>query len=868
MKRLGITALLLIAILTAGCQFDPQMNNAAAGDDGNTAKGGVHDAPGLRDYVGNGYDMLGDNIGYVGCALYKAYPDSVKFEYKGETLFNILMIEDSSDLLQMDDLEAGGGIKGAFGPVQFEGCGKYELGRKLTTSNKSITVLVMARYKYGNATLNHTAFDGDFQTMLRENKQGFYRNFGNGYSRTAELGGMVISSYTFSLKAGSVYRYEQLKAEIKAKILVIGIEGNIDIETLLKTDESHVEVKGELFASGFIPGTIPTTNDEMKKLIADFSYCMVNTFKNVDLNDLSTCYNLPCLGTIYESYESLANRLQEVSTYNCDIDEYYNKKMSWWKYYGKINRVRKDIEANTFNLPIDVINNITIQVNDTIAGISSEMDKCKNRSLDAQFAGPDLYSGLINFFRIKLQTPPVLSMVDQAHPVQLCWNNDLGLTSFAVLLDSETLPALDIRSVYYNYTPQKPGVVSWSVLGYRNNGVPVDSIQRSFIVPGFDKNSTNFPLDPIEKGTTIRFFIINMYPSGTGMTNVLCVQKASGVTERLAFPDSSTILDYTFTDPDTRYTVWVEGACNGTTGNSEEEIIVTRPEAFNWPPVLAPIGDKSVYKGMKLEFALSGSDPENAPLTYSAAQLPSGATFDPVTRLFSWTPSDLQVGFHQVIFTVSDGKTTDSEEIKIAVGSKPPVWNTIGNKTAYEGKLIEFTVTATDPDKDPLVYSVIGLPPGAIFNPATRKFSWTPVDGQAGNRVVTFLVSDGYGSVSQPVTITVWDLFIPAYKASIVGYGGASYNPATRFASCGGASGAYLGSGTVTFTMSGGTRYRAEFSIYNYGNGTFTCPAGIINTANQNVYKEFEWASGDCGITGGNGGGVNLDNLVFYRKLF
>lgn len=41
------------------------------------------------------------------------------------------------------------------------------------------------------------------------------------------------------------------------------------------------------------------------------------------------------------------------------------------------------------------------------------------------------------------------------------------------------------------------------------------------------------------------------------------------------------------------------------------------------------------------------------------------------------------------------------------------------------------TISATDPDNDPLTYSASNLPPGASFNPVTQTFSWTPSFDQA-----------------------------------------------------------------------------------------------------------------------------------------
>ncbi len=88
----------------------------------------------------------------------------------------------------------------------------------------------------------------------------------------------------------------------------------------------------------------------------------------------------------------------------------------------------------------------------------------------------------------------------------------------------------------------------------------------------------------------------------------------------------------------------------------------------NQSPLLASIGNRSVNEGELLQFTVSATDPDGDALTYSASNLPSGASFTPATRLFSWTPTSGQAGtYSNVRFEVSDGVLTDYENITITV---------------------------------------------------------------------------------------------------------------------------------------------------------------------------------------------------------
>lgn len=86
------------------------------------------------------------------------------------------------------------------------------------------------------------------------------------------------------------------------------------------------------------------------------------------------------------------------------------------------------------------------------------------------------------------------------------------------------------------------------------------------------------------------------------------------------------------------------------------------------PPVLAPIGDQDVKEGVLLQFTIRAIDPDGDTLTFSAANVPPGATFDATTATFSWTPTALQAGVYPSIhFEVSDGELSDTEDITITV---------------------------------------------------------------------------------------------------------------------------------------------------------------------------------------------------------
>jgi hypothetical protein len=91
---------------------------------------------------------------------------------------------------------------------------------------------------------------------------------------------------------------------------------------------------------------------------------------------------------------------------------------------------------------------------------------------------------------------------------------------------------------------------------------------------------------------------------------------------------------------------------------------------INFPPLLDPIGNKSVNRGEMLHFTITSSDPDGDALTYTANDLPAGASFDPATQTFNWTPDYTQSGSYYVLFIVTDNgvpQMSASERILITV---------------------------------------------------------------------------------------------------------------------------------------------------------------------------------------------------------
>ena len=181
---------------------------------------------------------------------------------------------------------------------------------------------------------------------------------------------------------------------------------------------------------------------------------------------------------------------------------------------------------------------------------------------------------------------------------------------------------------------------------------------------------------------------------------------------------------------------------------------VNPPPAFNGLP--ATVNGK---EGVALTLTIQATAADGDPLTYLAANLPPGAAFDPTQQKLSWTPAYGAAGtYPNVTFTISDGVNQVSQDVTIVIAPnpQPPTLLKPADTVGQEGVPLQFNLQATEAGSGaPLTYSSTDLPPGAILDPNTGAFSWTPDYTEQGLYKVSFTVSNGHASSTQNMVIVV-----------------------------------------------------------------------------------------------------------------
>src|SRR3989475_3005088 len=107
------------------------------------------------------------------------------------------------------------------------------------------------------------------------------------------------------------------------------------------------------------------------------------------------------------------------------------------------------------------------------------------------------------------------------------------------------------------------------------------------------------------------------------------------------------------------------------------------PAPLTGPPTLTIPGNQTVTAGTWINFTVNAASINiGGTISLSATTLPSGASFDPPTGIFSWKPGSSQTGSYTTVFTAMDSSypsTPTSRPMRIQVNQAAPGGSSGGN---------------------------------------------------------------------------------------------------------------------------------------------------------------------------------------------
>ena len=336
--------------------------------------------------------------------------------------------------------------------------------------------------------------------------------------------------------------------------------------------------------------------------------------------------------------------------------------------------------------------------------------------------------------------------------------------SFSLGVGAPAGASIDAESGIFTWTPseaQGPGS-HLVTIRVTDDGSPPLSVSKTFTVTVAEVNQwpelASIGSKNVAEGVALTFTAVAT--DADLPANTLTFALDPGAPTGAAINPTTGVFTWTpaETDGPATYSITVRVTDDGSPARSDSETIVVTVSEANQAPVLAAIGDKAVNEEVELTFTASAVDsdyPENT-LTYSLdAGTPPGATIDPATGVFRWTPTEAQgPGSYTFTVRVTDDGTPakdDVETIVVTVGelNQAPVLDAITDQMIGEGAQLRLTVTATDADypENTLVYTLgSDAPQGASIDSATGELTWTPTEAQSSRtHQITVRVTDDGG---------------------------------------------------------------------------------------------------------------------------
>lgn len=325
------------------------------------------------------------------------------------------------------------------------------------------------------------------------------------------------------------------------------------------------------------------------------------------------------------------------------------------------------------------------------------------------------------------------------------------------LVSAPTNMAIEAGTGLISWTPteaQGPGS-NWITVRVVDNGVPPLAATQSFAVIVREVNvAPVLPTIPPQTVMEGQLLTVNSAATDADLPpNALFYTLLSPPAG--AMVDANGIVTWTpgHAQAGLTHTLRVKVTDDGVPPLSATNSFTVEVRFLNRPPVLDPIADKTVDEMTLLQFTATASDPDAGQmLTFSfGAPPPAGATLDPATGAFAWTPTEAQgPGLYPITLVVTDNgsafgatdlSTTRTFNVTVREVNRPPLLAYIPDYEVQAGQTLTFRAAATDPDLPANtlrfeldVFTLIPpLPDNATLDPATGEFAWPATEAEVGN---------------------------------------------------------------------------------------------------------------------------------------
>ena len=184
----------------------------------------------------------------------------------------------------------------------------------------------------------------------------------------------------------------------------------------------------------------------------------------------------------------------------------------------------------------------------------------------------------------------------------------------------------------------------------------------------------------------------------------------------------------------------------------------------------APVADSQTVTTLhdqRVDIELTGTDPDEDPLQFNITSNPSSGTLAGYIPNMIYIPNEKFVGTDSFTFVVFDGIVESAPAtVTINVTNNVPEANALAIAT-YVDQRVDFTLTGTDPDEDPLQFNITSNPSSGTLAGYIPNMIYIPDEGFFGTDSFTFVVFDGFDE-SLPATVSITVTRLPVANPQTV----------------------------------------------------------------------------------------------------
>ncbi|MCC6507675.1 MAG: putative Ig domain-containing protein, partial [Pirellulaceae bacterium] len=261
-------------------------------------------------------------------------------------------------------------------------------------------------------------------------------------------------------------------------------------------------------------------------------------------------------------------------------------------------------------------------------------------------------------------------------------------------------------------------------------GVRLQSFQVIVDTANTSPSITSVPITNASPGNAWEYRVHAQDADGDALTFELGSPISGMTLTTLTNADSQAVLRFSPTVAGAVDVVLV--AQDGRGGRTDQRFTIQVAPSANIAPEIQSQPRLSIPAGQPWVYLISAIDPNSDPVSLSLTAGPAGMELNTQMQLASWTPTLAQLGPHVFTLSASDnrgGSDTQTVTLTVVANSEndaPRITSLPPAFRARVGQSVVYDLHATDPDDDPVEWSLVEAPSGTSLDRRFGTLRWTP----------------------------------------------------------------------------------------------------------------------------------------------